>query len=143
MPTLHCRIVTPAASLLDTEASYVSFQSYDGQQGVMVGASAFLSPLGCGECRVETASGTHRFVIAGGFAQMNQDSLVLLADGAEPFGAIKAEDAARELAEANARATATPTTPSTLAQREEIERAQNRARARLAAAAHSSHSTHR
>ncbi len=135
MAKLHCRIVTPAASAFDGEVSYVSFQAHDGQQGVMTGTSPFLAQMGCGECRVESASGTQRFVISGGFAQMNKDSLVLLADSAEPFGVSNASEAQRQLREANARATAMPSTPSTLVQREEIERAQALARARLAASA--------
>ncbi|MSR29278.1 MAG: F0F1 ATP synthase subunit epsilon [Phycisphaerales bacterium] len=134
MATLHCRIVTPAAAVLDTEASYISFQAFDGQQGVMTGASPFLSQLGCGVCRVDTSSGSSSFVLSGGFAQMSQNSLVLLADSTEAIDSIDANDAQRKLAEANARATATPQTPTTLAQREDIEKAQSLARARIAAA---------
>ena len=93
MTTFHCRIVTPADSVLDTEVTYVSFQSFDGQQGVMRGASPFLAKLGGGVCRVDTTTGTTQYVLNGGFAQMNHNTLILLADGAELASSIDPENA--------------------------------------------------
>ncbi len=133
MATLTCQIVTPSAAVLDEQASYVTFQAFDGQQGVMAGSSAFLSRLGSGTCRIDTASGSSSFVLSGGFAQMNANKLVLLADAAETIASINHEGALKKLGEANAAATAVPAKPSTLAHREEIERAQSVARARVAA----------
>ncbi len=135
MATLNCRIVTPSAAVLDEQATYVTFQAFDGQQGVMAGASPFLSKLGCGTCRIDTANGSSTFVVSGGFAQMNADRLVLLADSAESIDLINHEDAMKQLREANAAASEVPAQSSTLARREEIERAQALARARTAASA--------
>lgn len=133
MANLHCSIVTPAQSVLDQDVSYVSFQAFDGQQGVMNGASPFLAKLGSGVCRIESSSGRSEFVLSGGFAQMNQNRLVLLADTAEAIGDIDADDAAKRVEQADAMVTAVNEKPLSLAQRESIENAQTLARARLSA----------
>lgn len=132
MTTFHCRIVTPSQAILDDEVSYVSFQAFDGQQGVMRGASPFLSKLGGGHCRIDTASGSKEFILNGGFAQMNHNTLVLLADGAEVASTIDPEDALKKVAAADAKVNAINEKPLTLAQREAIENEQSLARARLA-----------
>lgn len=133
MTTFHCRIVTPADSVLDTEVTYASFQSFDGQQGVMRGASPFLAKLGRGACRVETASGSTQYVLSGGFAQMNHNTLILLADSAELASTIDPEAAQKQVHDADAKISATGSTPRTLAEGEAIEHEQSLARARLAA----------
>ncbi len=133
MTTFQCRIVTPSSALLDEEVQYVSFQSFDGQQGVMRGASPFLSKLGGGTCRIDTATGSTQYVLNGGFAQMNNNTLVLLADGAELTTSINAEDAQKRVDLADAKVNAPNDKPLTLAQREAIENEQSLARARLAA----------
>ena len=132
MSTFRCRIVTPADSVLDEPATYASFQAHDGQRGVMRGASAFLTKLGVGVCRIETAQGARTYAIDGGFAQMQGDTLVLLADSAVSSDSVDAAAAERDLAAANERARETPSQPSTSEQRLDIERAQARARARVA-----------
>jgi F-type H+-transporting ATPase subunit epsilon len=133
MTMFQCQIVTPSESVLDEEVKYVTFQAFDGQRGVMRGASPFLAKLGGGECRIDAASGTKRYVLHGGFAQMNANTLVLLADGAEDVGAIKLDEATKRVTEADAKVTALNDKPLLLAQREKIESEQSLARARLAA----------
>lgn len=132
MSTFRCRIVTPADSVLDEAATYATFQAHDGQRGVVRGASAFLTKLGVGACRIDTPQGSREYAIDGGFAQMQGDTLVLLADSAVAAESIDAAAAERDLDAANERARATPAQPSTQEQRLDIERAQARARARVA-----------
>ncbi len=134
MSTFLCRIVTPSEELLNQEVRYVSFQASDGQQGVMRGASAFLSKLGGGSCRIDTGEGSTSYVLSGGFAQMSQNTLVLLADGAEAAQAIDADEAQKRVTLADAKVNAPNEKPLTLAQREVIENEQSLARARLSAA---------
>jgi F-type H+-transporting ATPase subunit epsilon len=132
MSTFRCRIVTPADSVLDEAATYATFQAHDGQRGVMRGASAFLTKLGVGVCRIDTAQGVRTYAVDGGFAQMQGDTLVLLADSAVSAESVDAAAAERDLTKANERARETPAQPSTPEQRLDIERAQARARARVA-----------
>jgi F-type H+-transporting ATPase subunit epsilon len=129
--TLRCSVVTPSSVALDAEASYVTFQAFDGQKGVMPGASPFLTRLGTGMLTVNAAKGGTSMVIDGGFAQMQGDTLTLLADSATPADAIDGKAASAELQQANAKAVSgAGTTP---AAREAAERAQALAQAKVAA----------
>ena len=130
-----CAIVTPSDAVLDTAASYASFEAWDGQQGVASGASAFLTKLGTGVVTVQAEGGPTRvFVLDGGFAQMDGKRLTLLTERAMEGSGIDSAAAERELAEANAKVTAAADRALTLDERAGIERAQRLARAKIAAA---------
>jgi len=130
--TLRCSVVTPSSVAFDQEATYVSFQAFDGQKGVLPGASPFLTRLGTGTLTVTAAKGTTTMVIDGGFAQMQGDALTLLADSAVPADAIDAKAAADELQKANAAAVSGAGT--TESARDAAERARALGHAKVAAA---------
>ena len=130
--TFRCSVVTPASVSLTQDATYVSFQAFDGQKGVMPGASPFLTRLGTGLFTLNGPSGNATLVIDGGFAQMQGDSLTLLADSAVPADAIDAKAAADELQKANAAAVSGAGT--TESARDAAERAQALGHAKVAAA---------
>lgn len=129
--TLRCSVVTPSSVALDQEATYVSFQAFDGQKGVMPGASPFLTRLGTGMLTVNGAKGSTSMVVDGGFAQMQGDTLTLLADTATAADSIDAKAAVAELQQANAKALGGGGTSP--AARESAERAQALAHAKVAA----------
>lgn len=131
----QCAIVTPSDAVLDTPATYASFEAWDGQRGVAPGASAFLTKLGTGLVTIMPADGKPRtFVLDGGFAQMEGERLTLLSERAMEGTGIDTAAATRELAEVNAKVTASNETPLSLDQRAALERAQRLARAKIAAA---------
>jgi F-type H+-transporting ATPase subunit epsilon len=130
--TFRCSVVTPSSVALTQDASYVSFQAFDGQKGVMPGASPFLTRLGTGLFTLNGPAGSHTMVIDGGFAQMQGDALTLLADSAVQADAIDARAAADELQKANASAVSGSGT--TESARDAAERAQAVAHAKVAAA---------
>jgi len=130
-----CAIVTPSDAVLDTDATYASFEAWDGQQGVATGASAFLTKLGTGVVTVQAESGATRvFVLDGGFAQMDGTRLTLLTEKAMEGSGIDAAAAERELADVNAKVLAGGDGATSLDQRAALERAQRLARAKIAAA---------
>ena len=130
-----CAIVTPSDAILDTPASYASFEAWDGQQGVASGASAFLTKLGTGVVTVQTDGGPSRvFVLDGGFAQMDGTRLTLLTEKAMEASGIDAAAAQRELADANSKVLDSGERASTLDERAALERAQRLARAKIMAA---------
>lgn len=134
--SFQCAIVTPSDSVLDTKASYVTFEAFDGQRGVAANASAFLVKLGVGAVRVDVEGAAPRsFVLDGGFAQMDGERLTLLTERALDMGGIDGAAAQRELAEANAAVVAANDTPLSLEQRAGLERRQRLARAKVAAVA--------
>ena len=130
---IHCTVVTPNAISLEEKATYVSFEAWDGQVGVMPGASPFLTKLGTGVLTVTSATGsTVQLLTDGGFAQMQGDNLTLLADSTVDISSIDAKQAAAMLADANQKAIAPGTTSP--AARESVERAQRVAQAKVQAA---------
>ena len=128
--SFRCSIVTPAQSTLSVDAEYVSFEAFDGQKGVMAGAAPFVVALGAGTVRVQGGGTTRTFVVDGGFAQMQGESLKILADSAVESTAIDASAAAGELSQANAKATQAGNTSA--AARDRIERDQRIAAAKVA-----------
>jgi F-type H+-transporting ATPase subunit epsilon len=130
-----CAIVTPSDAVLDTAATYASFEAWDGQQGVATGASAFLTKLGTGVVTVQAEGGATRvFVLDGGFAQMDGSRLTLLTEKAMDGTGIDMTAAERELADANSKAVGPGERAMTLEERAGVERAQRLARAKISAA---------
>jgi F-type H+-transporting ATPase subunit epsilon len=118
--------VTPAASVFDDEADYVTFPAWDGQRGIMHDASPLLTGLGIGPARIDPAQGDSRwFLVDRGFAQMNDNVLMIITERAIRAEDLTADQAEEELRDANARAVVGGE------DREEVEADQARARAKL------------
>jgi len=96
---LRCTVVTPTASLFDEPATYVNLPAWDGQLGVMPGTSPFLTRLGVGVLTVQSSESKKLFAVGGGFAQMQDGVLTLLADDAAAVGSIDAAKTEAQLAE--------------------------------------------
>lgn len=106
--SFKCTLVTPQRQLLDEELSYASIPANDGQLGVMQKRAPLMVKLGDGTLRLDTASGkTHQYFVGGGFAQMKDNVLTLLAGEAVPVAEMDAQDAQASLKEAQARITLT------------------------------------
>lgn len=104
--TLRCSIVTPSESVFDGEVAYVSYQAWDGQQGIMVEQSPILAKLGIGSLRLDFTEGESRwYLLDGGFTQAGDGILTLLTENALAADSISLEEAKAELAEAAARVT--------------------------------------
>ena len=128
--TLQCSIVTPVETVLERPVQYATFPAWDGQQGVIAGQSPLLSRLAIGALRLDfPEGGSQWYLVEGGFAQVQDDSLTLLTSRATPADELSLEEAEAELAEANARIT---TETADLAR---VEQDQQRALAKKALAA--------
>ncbi len=128
--TFQCSVITPQSVCLREQGTYASFQAFDGQKGVMPGASPFLTRLGAGIFTLTTASGSKTLLLDGGCAQMQGDELTLLADTALTLDAIDPKKSEEELQHANAKAISGGTSASA---RAASERAQQLAYAKVAA----------
>jgi F-type H+-transporting ATPase subunit epsilon len=128
--TFRCRLITPAAQVLDEPVVHAQVPAWDGLFGVLPGRAPIVAKLGLGELRLDMAdSGKSRsFLVEDGFAQMVNDKLTILAAKAFPAESLTVADAEKELAAAE-RATSTEVDPIKL--RVETDRlAKDRARAR-------------
>ena len=122
----RCSIVTPSEATFEGEVLYITFQAWDGQQGVMRQRAPLLTRLGIGPARLDLADGTTRwFLLGGGFAQMLQGELTLLTEEAIAGESITEAEAEAELRDANAKAV------RGMEDREKAEQDQQRASAKL------------
>ncbi len=100
---LHCSIVTPEKSMLETDAERVVVPAHDGEVGILPGHARFLAKLGTGECRVTFGGKTERLLVDGGFVQVADDRVTVLTDRATPVADIDLRDAQDRVEEARAK----------------------------------------
>jgi len=118
-------VVTPEAAILDIEASFVALPAHDGEIGVLRNRAPLLIKLDVGLLRAETADGTRRLYIDGGFAEMIDNRLTVLTEDARDPAELERADAERCFEQAQAM---TAEDSATLASR---EKALRRARVQL------------
>ncbi|HAC08285.1 MAG TPA: ATP synthase F1 subunit epsilon [Phycisphaerales bacterium] len=129
----NCAIVTPSEQILDDEVVEVEFPQWDGQRGILTGAAPFVGRLGTGRLRIRYEQGAEKnFLLAGGFAEMHDNRLVLVADEIVPVTEIDAA-AAKTRFDAAVAAIAEPGTHSPEA-RERLEHERQVAAAALSLA---------
>lgn len=126
MATFNCAIVTPSESVLEEEVTQVVFPQWDGSRGILAGAAPFVAKLGAGRLRIESPSGpTREFMLAGGFAEMHDNTLVLVAD--EVIAKDDLDLAAAEARLVEAIAAVTEAGHTNLLERDRLEMARARA----------------
>ena len=97
----HCEVYTPTQQVVDAEAVHVQFPAADGQVGVLGGRSPMIAMLGVGEIELTPAQGAEQlFFVARGFARMENDRLIFLAEECIPTPRLNAEAAWEELQQA-------------------------------------------
>ncbi len=80
--SIHCKLVTPAAALLDDQVVYARVPLHDGLMGFQPGRAPILAKLGIGELRLDTAKGSRSFLVEDGFIKMAENELTILAERA-------------------------------------------------------------
>lgn len=81
--TFQCSVVTPEEKVYEGEATYVVVPAHDGQIGFAFNRAPILLQLGEGDLKVTTAEGGSKTLhVSGGFAQMKDNNLTVLADKA-------------------------------------------------------------
>jgi F-type H+-transporting ATPase subunit epsilon len=108
MAKLNVEIVTPERRLASLSADEVVAPAADGLYGVLPGHSAFLSTLSAGPLTVRTSQQTEAWFVAGGFFEVAEDTVRVLADYAEPLAALDVEGATARLREAEQRLQSLP-----------------------------------
>lgn len=85
MADIHFEIVTPERALLAADAHMVVVPGSEGEFGVLAGHAPFMSTIRDGEIRVYSnpSTVTQRISVAGGFAEVNERGLTILAERAD------------------------------------------------------------
>ena len=104
--SIHCKLVTPAAALVDDQVVYANVPLHDGLMGFQPGRAPILARLGVGELRLDFADsgkgqgGSRAFLVEEGFLKMANNELTILAERATPAETITLSEAEAELSKA-------------------------------------------
>lgn len=134
--TFRCRVVTPAASVLDEDVTYASVPAWDGSFGVLTDRAPILARLGVGELRLEfpdvakVEGGQRSFLVEGGFVQMLNNQLTVLAERAIPAESLTLSEAEAELRAVESKVIPEGT-PDRVAKVDELQKDRQRARVKV------------
>lgn len=102
MASLQLEIVTPDKLVLSKEVDYVGAPGLEGEFGILPGHVPFISALAIGGLYYKAEGKTRYVFVSGGFAEVSDNKMTVLAESAEEAESIdfaRAEDA-RKRAEA-------------------------------------------
>lgn len=130
--TLTVRVVAPDKTVWDSIAEEVILPSTTGQLGILTGHAPLLTALDIGVMRVRPGKEWVAIALMGGFAEIENDEVTILVNGAEKGEAIDKEKAKAALTEAESRLNKVQNTDN---RQEKIQATQalKRARARFQA----------
>ena len=77
-------MVSPEQQVFDGEATAVVAPAYDGLVGILPRHAPFLSLLGTGRLVLRSPEGVLRFQVSGGFLQVVENVVRVVAEQAEP-----------------------------------------------------------
>ena len=83
MDSLKIDIATPQKLVLQQSAEFVHIPGRDGYMGILPGHAALLSELGEGTLTVSSGGQTTNFAINGGYVEVRDNHVRVLADSAE------------------------------------------------------------
>jgi F-type H+-transporting ATPase subunit epsilon len=81
---LRLQIVTPQQPVVDAEVDSVRVPGREGEFGVLEGHEPFLAAIAPGVVRYRSGNAEESIAVSGGFAEVTQDHVTLLARTAEP-----------------------------------------------------------
>ncbi len=105
--SLVVRVVAPDKTVWDDEAEEVILPSTTGQLGILGGHAPLLTALDTGVLRVRATSGSKEWTsiaLMGGFAEVEDDEVTILVNGAELGASIDLSAAEKAYEEAQAKA---------------------------------------
>jgi len=118
MATLKLEIVTPDRKVLSEDVEYVGAPGIMGEFGVLPNHVPFLSALGIGNLHYKQDGKAHYVFVSGGFAEVSNNQVTVLAEVAEKATEIDVDRASKAKERAEQRATAA---------KEKVESARNQA----------------
>jgi len=80
---LTVRVIAPDKTVWDAEAEEVVLPSTTGQLGILAGHAPLLTALDIGVMRVRADKTWYPIALMGGFAEVEQNEVIILVNGAE------------------------------------------------------------
>jgi len=124
---LQLDVITPERRLLSEQADSVTVPGLGGELGILPGHTPLISALQTGVLSYAQGQAVHRLLVSGGFVEVNNDRVSVLADFAEFPDEVDAARARLEREEAERRLGSFTGSPEELADvRAQLERATTR-----------------
>lgn len=100
--TLTVRVITPGQTVWDGAAQEVILPGTSGQLGVLTDHIPLLTALDIGIMQIKADGNWLPLVVLGGFAEVENNEVTVLVNGAEPGNTLDAAQVQAELAQAEA-----------------------------------------
>ncbi len=101
--TLTVRVISPDKTVWDAAAEELVLPSTTGQLGILTGHAPLLSALDTGVMRVRSGKDWVAIALMGGFAEIENNDVTILVNGAERGDSINLEEARTAYNEAESR----------------------------------------
>jgi F-type H+-transporting ATPase subunit epsilon len=99
--TFQLQVATPERLLVDEQVTLAEIPGANGYLGVLAGHAPLMSALIPGVLTYEGGGGAHIYAIGGGFVEVSDNQVRVLADDAEAANEIQVDKARQQLEEAN------------------------------------------
>jgi len=125
---LHLEIVTPEKRVLDAEVDSVTVTTATGEAGILPNHAPLISALKPGILSYSAKGSTDKLAVSGGFVEVSNNSVSVLADTAESAGEIDVAQARsdKDAADKALAAVATASLAETEAARDAVDAANTR-----------------
>ena len=80
---MHVTVISPEQAVFEGDADSVVAPAYDGQVGILSRHAPFMTLLGDGDLKVRLAGATRAFHVRGGFLQVADNVVRVVAEYAE------------------------------------------------------------
>lgn len=77
---VHCVVVTPEKTELDTACDSMIVPMFDGELGIQAGRAPMVGRLGFGIMKIKTNSSVDEWFVDGGFLQVTREGVFVLTD---------------------------------------------------------------
>lgn len=104
--SLQVRVISPDRTIWDAEADEVILPSTTGQLGILSNHAPLITALDVGVMRVRAGKDWSPIALMGGFAEVENNEVIILVNGAESGDGIDLEDARSAYSEAESRVAA-------------------------------------
>ncbi|WP_294655083.1 ATP synthase F1 subunit epsilon [uncultured Fusobacterium sp.] len=103
MGTFNVKVVTYQEKVLEQEADFLLVRTTEGDMGVLPNHSPFVAELAIGEMMIRLNGTEKSYFVSGGFLEISNNNVTILADEAMASELIDLERARKEAEEAKAK----------------------------------------
>ena len=103
MATFNVKVVTYQEKVLEQEADFLLVRTTEGDMGVLPNHSPFVAELAIGEMLIRLNGTEKSYFVSGGFLEISNNNVTILADEAMASELIDLERAKKEAEEAKAK----------------------------------------